>query len=217
MITISQDGGFAMKSLFSIFVVALFCGTSVGRAVAHDTLTSVYAPAGYVQDLEMRVSHGCNGSAVKEVRIKIPEGVLRVTVGYTRDWQVEIKMRKLAKPARGDGGSMISETVDEIAWKNPKSPLPAMGMFEGFKFRAALPNAPGAILFFKTVSVCEQGDDKYIDLPKDALDAGMPDFAVKLGKFMSATPGPAPFVILEKPSRPQYPYVMPAATKPPTH
>ncbi len=35
----------------------------------------MYAPAGYVQDLEMRVTHGCKGSPVKEVNIKIPEGV----------------------------------------------------------------------------------------------------------------------------------------------
>lgn len=184
-----------------------------GQASAHDTLTSMYAPAGYVQDLEMRVTHGCKGSPVKEVRVKIPDSVLRVSVGNTREWSVEVKTRKLDKPVPGEGGNMISETADEIIWKNPKSPIPAGGYWEGFRFRAALPNTPGAILFFKTVNVCEQGDDKYIDLPKEGLTVSAADFSTRLLSFMKATPGPAPFLILEKPTRPQYPFEPSASTR----
>lgn len=179
-------------------------------ASAHNTFTSMYAPAGYMQDLEMRVTHGCKGSPVKEVRIKIPEGVMRVSAAVNREWTVETKMRKLPKPVPGEGGNMITETVDEIIWKNPKSPIPALGSFEGFKFRGALPNTPGQILFFRTVNVCVEGDDKYIDLPKEALAASTPDLSGKLFKFMTATPGPSPFLILEKPARPQYPFAPPA-------
>jgi uncharacterized protein YcnI len=181
-----------------------------GVAFAHNTFTSMYAPAGYVQDLEMRVTHGCKGSPVKEVRIKIPEGVNRVSVGHNRDWKVEVKNRKLPKPVPGEGGNMITETADELIWKDPKTPIPAMGIFEGFKFRAALPNKPGEILFFRTINVCVAGDDKYIDLPAETLTVGTADFPAKLGKFMAATPGPSPFLILEKPARPQYPFTLPA-------
>lgn len=195
-------------------IAAGFCVTAgllaASVAGAHNTFTTFYAPAGYVQDLEMRVTHGCKGSPVKEVRIKIPEGVTRVSAAVSRDWTVETKMRKLPKPVPGEGGNLITETVDEVIWKNPKSPIPALGSFEGFKFRAALPNKPGEIVFFRTVNVCLQGDDKYIDLPKETLRVGVPDLAVKLGKFMAATPGPSPFLILEKPARPQYPFALPA-------
>lgn len=184
-------------------------------AVAHNTFTSMYAPAGYMQDLEMRVTHGCKGSPVKEVRIKIPEAVMRVSAAVNREWTVEMKMRKLPKPVPGEGGNMITETVDEIIWKDPKSPIPAMGAFEGLKFRGMLPNTPGQILFFRTVNVCVAGDDKYIDLPKEALSAKTPDLSGKLFKFMTATPGPSPFLILEKPARPQYPFAPPASAKPP--
>jgi hypothetical protein len=144
---------------------------------------------------------------VKAVRIKIPEGINRVTVNMNRDWKVETKMRKLPKPVPGEGGNMITETVDEITWSEPKSVIPAMGTYEGFKFRAALPRTPGEILFFKTINVCEKGDDPYIDLPKAPLPAvGAADFGKKLLEFMSATPGPSPFLILEKPTKPQYPW-----------
>jgi len=176
-------------------------------ALAHNTFSAMTAPAGYVQDLEMRVTHGCKGSPVNAVRIKIPEGVTRVTVNMVRDWKVDTKMRKLPKPVPGEGGSMMTETVDEIVWSQPKSVIPALGTYEGFRFRASLPNTPGAIVFFKTINLCEKGDDPYIDLPKTALPAvGAPDFGQKLIDFMAATPGPSPYLILEKPAKPQYPW-----------
>ncbi|MCS6948511.1 MAG: YcnI family protein [Steroidobacteraceae bacterium] len=181
-------------------------------ATAHNTFTSMWAPAGYLHDLEMRVTHGCKNSPVKEVRIKIPEGVTRVSVGHNRDWKIETRMRKLPQPVPGEGGNLITETVDEIIWKDPVSPIPASGIFEGFKFRAMLPNKPGEILFFRAINVCLVGDDKYVDLPAEPLKVGAPDFAEKLGKFMVATPGPSPFVILEKPPRPQYPFKLPPQT-----
>jgi uncharacterized protein YcnI len=187
-----------------------------GTASAHNTFVSMYAPAGYMQDLEMRVTHGCKGSPVKEVRVKIPEGVMRVSAGVNRDWTVEVKMRKLPKPVPGEGGNMITETADEVIWKDPKTPIPAMGAFEGFKFRGMLPNTPGEILYFRTVNVCVAGDDKYIDLPKEELKASSKDLSARLFKFMTATPGPSPFLILEKPARPQYPFAPPAAAKPAT-
>lgn len=179
-------------------------------AAAHNNLTSYYAPAGYLHDLELRVTHGCKGSPVKEVKVRIPEGVMRVQVENNRDWQIETKMRKLPKPIPGEGGNMITETVEEIIWKNPKSPMPAGGFFEGFKFRAALPDKPGEIVFFRSINVCVNGEERYIDLPKEPLNARTPDLGKKLMDFMTATPTPSAFVILEKPSRPQYPFTMPA-------
>jgi uncharacterized protein YcnI len=185
---------------------ALVGAMLASQAQAHNVFTSMYAPAGYLYDLEMRVTHGCKGSPVTAVRIKIPENVMRVSVNNTRDWTVETKMRKLPKPIPGEGGTMISETVDEIIWSKPKTTIPALGYFEGFKFRAALPKTPGEIVFFKTINVCEKGDDKYVDLPAEPLKVGAEDFPKKLFAFMTATPGPAPFLILEKPARPQYPW-----------
>jgi uncharacterized protein YcnI len=179
-------------------------------ATAHNNMTSYYAPAGYLQDLELRVTHGCKSSPVKEVKVRIPDGVMRVQVANNRDWQVETKMRKLPKPIPGEGGNMITETVEEIIWKNPKSPLPAGGFFEGFKFRAALPDKPGEIVFFRSINVCVSGEERYVDLPKESLNVRTPDLGKKLMDFMTATPTPSAFVILEKPSRPQYPFTMPA-------
>ncbi len=194
-----------MKKLFLTTVAASVCGL-VATASAHNTLTSMEGYAGYVTDLEMRVTHGCKGSAVKEVRIKIPAELSRVSVGMTRDWKVEVKMRKLEKPIQGEGGATITEVADEIIWKDPASVIPAGGTFEGFKFRGALPKEEGKIIFFRTINVCENGDDKYIDLPKDELKITDADFKKKLFGFLTATPGPAPFLITVKAPKAQYPW-----------
>ena len=61
---------------FSVFCGALLVSSA---SLAHNYLVETQAPAGYVHDLAMRVPHGCQGSAVNQVRIKIPEGVFRVT------------------------------------------------------------------------------------------------------------------------------------------
>lgn len=175
-------------------------------ASAHTYFVENYAPAGYKQDMAMRVPHGCKSSPVKEVHVKIPENVMGVTVAYNRDWKIETKMRKLDKPVPGEGGVMISETVDEIIWKDPQSPLPAMGYFDTFQFRVSLPKEEGAVVWFKSYNVCVEGDDKYVEVPKETLNAKMPDFAKKIATFMRSVPGPAPYVVLTKPTHAQYPW-----------
>lgn len=194
-------------ALGALSVALALCANA---ASAHNALASMYAPAGYSQDLEMRVYHGCKGSPVKGVRIKIPEQVSRINIEYTRDWDIETRMRKLPKPVTMEGGVVITETIDEIIWKNPKSPLPANGRYEAFRFRASLPNTPGAILYFRTITVCEQGEEPYVDLPKARFDANSPDMREQLTRLMTATAFPSPFLILEKPARPQYPFNLPA-------
>jgi uncharacterized protein YcnI len=195
-----------MKKIAILASVAAATAFSAQPALAHNVFTSMYAPAGYVQDLELRVTHGCKDSDVVQVRVRIPEEITRVSVNFVRDWTITTKKKKLPKPVPGEGGTMITEAVEEIVWSKPKSPLPASGFFEGFKFRVHLPNTPGAIVFFKTINDCVKGDDRYIDLPKAPLDLKAADFKQKLWEFMTATPTPAPFLILEKPDRPQYPW-----------
>jgi uncharacterized protein YcnI len=189
------------------FFLATACTMLVSAgASAHTYFVENYAPAGYKQDMIMRVPHGCKGSPVKEVHVRIPDNVMGVTVAYNRDWKIETKMRKLDKPMPGEGGAMITETVEEIIWKDPKSPLPAMGFFDSFQFRVSLPKEEGAVVWFKSYNVCVEGDDKYVEVPKEAMKASQPDFAKKIGEFIRSVPGPAPYVVLTKPTHPQYPW-----------
>lgn len=176
-----------------------------GTGSAHNYLLETEAPAGYVHDIVMRVPHGCKGSPVNQVRVKIPEGVYRVTVEHREDWDVSTKMRPVDPPVAGDGGQPITETVDEIVWANPEKPLPPDRIGE-FRFRAKLPDEVGTILYFRTLNACVEGDDNYVDLPEEELSLDDPKFHEKFWAFMTATATPAPYLILTKPARPQYPW-----------
>jgi uncharacterized protein YcnI len=187
-------------------VIVFYSATLLSSAsLAHNYLVETQAPAGYVHDVAMRVPHGCQGSAVNQVRIKIPEGVFRVTAEDRDDWDVTMTTRKVDPPAVGDGGRPITETVDEIMWSNPKRLLPADRTGE-FRFRAKLPGEVGRVLFFQTLNACVEGDDNYVDLPEESLTLNDPKFHEKFWAFMTATATPAPYLILTKPERPQYPW-----------
>lgn len=188
-----------------LFLTALcFCKSMT--ASAHIHFAENTAPAGYSQILNLVVPHGCGTSPVKEVHVKIPDGLMGVRVSYNRDWKIEIKNRKLEKPLPSEGGRTVTETVDEIIWTEPKSALPASGYYDTFQFEVGLPKEEGSVVFFKAYAVCEKGDDRYVEIPKEPMNARMPDFAAKLAQFIRSVPGPAPWVILTKPSRPQFPW-----------
>lgn len=185
--------------------IAIGLTTVWSASSAHNYLLETEAPAGYVRDVVMRVPHGCKGSPVNQVRIKIPEGVFRVTVEHRDNWEISTKMRPVDPPVAGDGGQPITETVDEIVWANPKTLLPADRIGE-FRFRAKLPDDVGRILYFRTLNTCVEGDDNYVDLPEEELRLDDPQFHEKFWAFMTATATPAPYLILTKPARPQYPW-----------
>lgn len=199
-----------MKTLLKTTLAA---GAAVGAVVllaatsasAHNYMTTLRAPAGYMADMEARVAHGCLAEDVKEVRLKIPEGVYRVTPINTRDWEVEVELREVKPPVAGDGGRPITRTVDTIIWKNPTAVLP-YNRAEGFKFRAKLPDAPGTVLFWQMVNICDEGRDPYTDLPETALEVKDPNFAKKFEEFMGSTAHAAPYTVLYEPDMPQYPW-----------
>ena len=191
------------KTLLATAVAA--AAFAAGSASAHNYMTEARAPAGYMHDMEARVGHGCLAEDVQEVRLKIPEGVFRVTPLTSREWEIETIMRKVDPPVPGDGGRPITTTVDQIIWKNPSAPM-LYNRQEGFKFRAKLPDEPGRILFWQMVNICAEGRDPYTDLPEQALDIKDPNFGKKFEEFMGSTQHPAPYTVLYKPEIPQYPW-----------
>ena len=191
-----------MKAILLASVVTGLLG--VGVAQAHDSITQIEHTAGHNAIIDIQVSHGCEGSPVTGVRVKIPEGVNDVHMAHTTA-KIDVKKRKLAKPVPAEGGRMLTETEDEITWTLAK-PMPTMGSFEWFRIRARMPDEPGKVLFFPTITLCEKGDDKYIDVPKTELRADQPDFGKKMGEFRRSIKGPAPFVILVKATKPERPW-----------
>jgi uncharacterized protein YcnI len=163
-------------------------------AAAHAYVSTTEVNAGWKQDIEIRIPHGCKGSPTTEVRVRIPDGMVAVMPEHNRNWKISTKMRKLPEPVRGEGGVMITETVDEITWTGNTLPD---HMFERFVFRATIPNEPGRMLWFKTIQKCQVGEHRWVEVPTDMK---------KIGEFFKSTPEPAAFTMIVKPSRSQYPF-----------
>lgn len=191
--------------LRSAFITTAAVGAAVlmsaPPASAHN-YSALRAPSNYMHDMEARVAHGFLAEDVVEGRVKIPDGVFRVTPTNTRDWEVEAEMRKVDPPVAGDGGRYITSTVDTIIWKNPAKGIP-FNRLEGCKFRAKLPNEPGRVLFWQMVNICADSRDPYADLPEQAFDVKDPEFGEKFLAFMGSTAHPTPYTVLYEAEIPQ--------------
>lgn len=180
---------FLLKSA-AVICMAGLSGAALGHAYVHMT----HMPAGWIHDVEVRVPHGCGKDPTTEVRVKIPPGVIRVTIAQDPNWEAETIMRELDPPIDMGGGFQITQTVDEIVWRGSELPSRRFGRF---LFRAMLPEEPGRILWFKTIQRC--GDDKELRWDKEKTDDSQP-----MGVFLRAVPDSSPFVVLTEPPRPQY-------------
>lgn len=132
------------------------------HAAAHVTANPNQAPADSHFRTALRVPHGCEGSATVAVRVKIPEGVTSVKPQMKPGWEITITKRKLDQPIDAGHGRMVTETVDEIAWRG--GPLPD-AYFDEFGLVMRLPAAAGTTLYFPTVQECEQGVHRWIEIP----------------------------------------------------
>ena len=187
-----------------IAAVATAALTQAGVAAAHNALDLKEAYAGYLTPLTLSVNHGCKASPVTGLRIKVPDGITDAKAAFDATWTIEYKMRKLTKPIEAHG-LKITEVVDEIIWKNPAKPLPIDAWYP-FKFRMTMPDTPDKVLHIKAITVCAEGTDAYVDMPREELKVGDADFARKAWAFMSATPTPAPFLVIRTPDKKQYPW-----------
>ena len=182
-------------------------GLSMGMtlpAAAHNVLNVWEGPAGHMFPMLLNVNHGCKGSPVTGARLQIPDGVVDAKAGHLEDWTIEYKRRTLDEPVVLHGRP-VSEVVSEITWTKKEGTVPADGWVQ-FPFRMTLPDEPGTVVHVKNITVCEEGTDPYIDMPETALDITDPEFATKAWDFMSATDHPAPFIVLRRASKKQYPW-----------
>jgi periplasmic copper chaperone A len=178
-----------MKKLALIATTALSF-TTFTSASAHVVMEKWEAYAGYQTFVTLAVPHGCGLSPTTEVRIKVPDGIDVIVPEPKAGWTLDITMRKLDKPVRGEGGRQVTEMVDEISWKGGSLPTNHLGKFS---MLARMPDQPGKTMFFKTIQKCAEGETKWIDTVAD----GEPTWKVW------AMPAPAPFVELKAPPGPQ--------------
>ena len=162
----------------------------VEPVTAHVVLQRMEGNAGYQEYVTIAVPHGCGVSPTTAVRVKIPEGILIVVPEPKAGWLTKIVRRKLAEPMAGEGGAKVTEVIDEVSWTNGNLPVDQLGLFT---LLVRTPDAPGRVLFFKTIQKCVVGETKWVD----TIAQGEPTWK------LWARPAPSPFMLLKKADAPQ--------------
>lgn len=156
--------GVFMRLVLVFGIIA--AGASTG-ASAHVVFNQASVSANALTTLELRITHGCDGAATKEVRVTVPNGVTRVTPRALSGWQVGVAKRRLPMPVTLHGET-VTETIDTITWSGSSFPDFA---YQQFEIRAMMPNEPGKVLYFPVEQICETGKISWSQIPASPASA----------------------------------------------
>jgi uncharacterized protein YcnI len=156
-----------LNTLFMIGFVATAIAAS--SANAHVTLENRQAAPGSYYKAVFAVPHGCAGSATVKIRVQIPEGVIAVKPMPKAGWSVETIKGKYSTSYELHG-TTISEGVREVAWSGGKLPDDNYDEFVLSTFLTGRLK-PNTTLYFPVVQECEQGTNRWIDIPSEGKPA----------------------------------------------
>lgn len=147
---------------FGLFLAALF-SVLVTPAVAHITLETQEARVNASYKGVLRVPHGCEKTATKSIRVRVPEGVIGVKPQPKAGWTLSTVTAKYPRPVKLYH-AMISEGVIEISWAGGSLPD---AWYDEFAFVGYISGdlEPGKTLYFPVVQECESGIHRWIEIP----------------------------------------------------
>jgi len=165
-----------------IIAAAALLAASTLAAQAHVTLETREAAISAGYKAVFRVPHGCKGAATVKLRVQIPEGVIAVKPMPKHGWSLETVKGAYAKAYPYYHGATLSEGVKEIAWTGGKL---LDEHYDEFVLQAYLSAElkPETMLYFPVVQECEQGAERWIEIPeagKTAADYERPAPGLKL-------------------------------------
>jgi uncharacterized protein YcnI len=159
-------------------------------AAAHVTIDPGQAPADGYATLGVQVPHGCDGSATKVVRVKVPRSVPSATPQVHPGWDVSTE--EGPKDAVELHGEKVTRAVSEIVWTaRGAGPLPD-DRLDVFGMSVKLPAGKvGDRVYFPTVQECDRGKAAWIQIPaagesEEDLESPAPAVALTAGSSQDA-------------------------------
>ena len=137
-------------------------------ADAHVTLEGKQAAVGSSYKAVFAVPHGCAGVATTRIRVQIPEGVIAVKPMPKPGWTVET-VRGAYATEYVNHGARVTEGVKEVVWSGGRL---ADDNYDEFVFSSYLTDSlkPESTLYFPVVQECEQGVNRWIEIPSAGVD-----------------------------------------------
>lgn len=156
-----------MLKSFTLACGLLAMGTVA--ASAHITLEVGEASVPGAYKAVFRVGHGCAGSPTTKVRVQIPDGVIAVKPMPHAGWTIETVKGPYGK-AYDYYGEKVDSGVKEVVWQGGNLPD---SYYDEFVLRAYLTSdlKPGTTLYFPVIQECEQGSERWIEIPAAGKDA----------------------------------------------
>jgi periplasmic copper chaperone A len=152
----------SLNATFLIASCALL--TPASSSFAHISLEQGAALAGTVYKANLRVGHGCEGTATHTVRVQIPEGFQGAKPMPKPGWAIQVQKAKLAKPY-DDHGRQVTEDASLITWTaSSKEAMLPDAHYDEFALRGKLPAKDGP-MWFKVEQLCEKGQHLWVELP----------------------------------------------------
>jgi uncharacterized protein YcnI len=148
-----------MQNLMNLALCASAALLSAPLA-AHPVLAVPQASAGSFYKATIGITHGCAGTATREVIVSIPAGVSGAKPVPKPGWTIEVERVKLAQP-RESHGRKITEDVVKIRWSGGSLPS---SYFDEFVLVANLPQQPGPV-YWNVTQVCDQGRADWNEIP----------------------------------------------------
>ncbi len=179
------------SSLARLLAGGLLAAGFAGAASAHAVLTPPEASPGATWRGAVRISHGCEGTPTRLVRVTIPDGVVAVRPKAKYGWLIETTWAPYLKPV-DIHGKKVMEGVKTITWKGAALPD---HMFDDFEFMARIqPDVAlqGGKLYFPVYQECEKGSFDWSQIPavgQDAHDLKAPAPALVLAAGQGSGPG----------------------------
>lgn len=135
-----------------------------GTAHAHITLEQPDAPAGSSYKAILKVGHGCDGAATKEIVVTLPEGLRGAKPMPKTGWMLTTKRRPLKTPYESHGKPVTDELAEARWTANGEANFLQDAWYDEFVLRAGLPAEAGE-LFFAVRQTCTQGEWNWAELP----------------------------------------------------
>jgi uncharacterized protein len=146
-----------MSRLMALAAVAAGTLGVAAPGWAHVTVQPTEVPADGFTRLDVRVPNERDEASTTKVRVKFPPGFLFISHEPVDGWSVDVRKRKLDKPAEAFG-ERISEEVDVVEISADGGEGIAPGQFRDFGLSVKMPNRPGAALSFKALQTYDNGE-----------------------------------------------------------
>lgn len=169
----------ALAALTMTWLAGSF-GLQTDKALAHATLEVTQAPIRSTYKATIRIDHGCEGTATRRLRVRIPDGYVAVRPMPKAGWTIDTVRGPYTAPAITADG-VVAEGVREVIWTGR---LPDEH-YDEFVVSGFLSDTlqPGSRLHIPIVQECEKGSHRWIQVPtpgKAAEDDREPAPSVRL-------------------------------------